>query len=273
MLPSYFNTCNFTSFTRQLNIYGFSKLKTAEGVTFRHPLFRRDGEHLLERITRSPCKTLKQDEDARSNIDGHQDYKALNKQALSYQCNMRVLEAEMEKMREENARLRARKNAQQETVTDERVSNLLSVIEALVGEEGNEQGTQIKHAFQNYKQRMEQQDRYSVKNIIDNNFINSQNFDTTLLSSISSAADANRASGECSQLDGRTEIKSTEESYGELDGCAQNCAAQHVCQDATALHLDADSISLMGLTFDTEIADGEAPWLAYDNARTSQYFE
>lgn len=50
LMPDYFNSDKYSSFVRQLNIYGFQIIKKKDKMTFRHPYFLRDAPEKMWQI-------------------------------------------------------------------------------------------------------------------------------------------------------------------------------------------------------------------------------
>lgn len=74
-IPKYFNHAKMSSFVRQLNLYGFRKVKwddlTEHGVAFHHPYFQRDRSDLLRAIRKggAPPRTAAGVEDLRQEVE------------------------------------------------------------------------------------------------------------------------------------------------------------------------------------------------------------
>jgi hypothetical protein len=74
-VPRYFNHQKMSSFVRQLNLYGFRKVKwddlTEHGVAFHHPYFQRDRPDLLRCIRKggAPPRTAAGVEDLRQEVE------------------------------------------------------------------------------------------------------------------------------------------------------------------------------------------------------------
>mmetsp|Transcript_126076 Transcript_126076/g.177902 ORF Transcript_126076/g.177902 Transcript_126076/m.177902 type:complete len:237 (+) Transcript_126076:15-725(+) len=96
VLPSYFNHSKFSSFIRQLNFYGFQKLRSdpdlqthTSAVRFSHEFFKKGHPELLHKITRATAGT-KHTEAAQ--ID---QVEALQNQVSSLQEQLQSMEAQM----------------------------------------------------------------------------------------------------------------------------------------------------------------------------------
>ena len=106
VLPSYFNHSKFSSFIRQLNFYGFQKLRSdpdlqvhTSAVRFAHEFFRKDQPELLHKITRATAgahhNKASSEAGPHTNNQG-QDVEALRKQVASLQEHVTKLESQID---------------------------------------------------------------------------------------------------------------------------------------------------------------------------------
>ena len=73
VLPLYFKTKNFASFVRQLNMYGFHKVKNDRGVhEFKHPQFKKDCYEELAHIKRKNILIGKDSEQQEKELDAEE---------------------------------------------------------------------------------------------------------------------------------------------------------------------------------------------------------
>jgi len=83
ILPEYFNHINYSSFIRQLNMYGFRKEhkeKKTKQDEYRHEYFKRGHEELLKNIKRKKKRSDSDDEDD----DRHKQYFGGSKNGNNY---------------------------------------------------------------------------------------------------------------------------------------------------------------------------------------------
>lgn len=117
---------------RQLNIYGFQKLKNETCCRFRHHLFQNGYPEHLELIKRNVRKTEKFSSDQSQISDGDFSYRSMVKQLESYKLNLEVLRNVATCLETENKALVLKANDVETVVKNNMVNKLLLILFSLV---------------------------------------------------------------------------------------------------------------------------------------------
>jgi hypothetical protein len=104
VLPKYFNHSHFSSFTRQLNFYGFQKrradsdlqLKDNNSVRFCHEFFRRGHPELLQKIQRTTAGATSSKSESTSSVLSTEQVGTLQQQVESLQKRLEDFSAKHE---------------------------------------------------------------------------------------------------------------------------------------------------------------------------------
>lgn len=101
----YHRTGNYLSFIRQLNIYGFKKLKSDGKDKYNNPFFRRDKADYLCLIKRKSSKRNRDKINFEENSNSDQDSAYFDNDLHNYQENIKELKDRIGKLKESNANL------------------------------------------------------------------------------------------------------------------------------------------------------------------------